>query len=534
MTRAVRFSLRLFGVALLILTLLLTISCSLQDSELTTADATADATAETPAEAEPDPTEPPPEPPITPETDTSEMTPPPDESTAAHDVTTAEPLPEENTEPDTEPDSEVITEPPEVETIPPERIPDGTLPFVPDHPEAITNDWKAIWISQFDLTLMYLQNGAQRPEDDFRKRVTVMMDNIAADGFNTVILQLRPYGDSMYPSELFPPSRYCVGSYAGSFLYDPIPVLLELCKERGLSVHGWINPLRAMMAAELQQVDDRYPIKQWYNDPSKRGDYLVETEGRWYLNPAHSEVRRLICDGAAEILTRYDLDGIHMDDYFYPTTDAVFDMNAYSAYQSGGGTLSLADWRRDNLNKLVSELYATVKTYDLRALFGISPSGVLTTVYNNHYADVYKWCSSPGYVDYICPQVYFGFEHATCPFDEVCELWQDLIQTDYVSLVIGMTFGKAAAGIDEWAGAAGKDEWSRYNDILLRSLQYTETLERCVGVTVFCYQHLFDLATGEILEASLTEHTLFTPYFKEISWHTNSQEDTSKNANSTP
>ncbi len=503
-------ALRAIGAALLVLTLALLIACSFKAPQLT------DTAANTATEITPDPTEPSNDPSETPETEPSEPPTPSDE------ITTADDTAEEDTVLDVETvsDAEDTTAPPEENTTPSERVPNGDLPFVPDRPEIISKDWKAIWISQFDLTLMYLKNGTQRPEDDFRNRVAVMMDNVASDGFNTVILQLRPYGDSMYPSELFPPSRYCVGSYAEEFLYDPIAVVLELCRERSLSVHGWINPLRAMTVADLQQVDDKYPLKQWYNDTDKRGDYLVEVSGRWYLNPTHSEVRKLICDGAAEILSRYDLDGIHLDDYFYPTTDTSFDGNAYAAYQSNGGELALADWRRENLDKLVSELYATVKTHDLRALFGISPSGVLYTVYNTHYADVYKWCSSPGYVDYICPQVYFGFEHATCPFDEVCETWQNLIQTDYVSLIIGVTFGKATAGIDEWAGAAGKDEWSRYNDILLRSLQYTETLERCVGVTVFCYQHLFDLETGDILEASLTEHTLFTPYFKAISWHT--------------
>ncbi len=478
-------------MALLCLTLLVTlIACDAGNTEDTTPEITAEAT----PEATDAPTEPPTE------KETEPMTEP--ETT----IETTEAPTEAPTEPETE------------------RVPDGTLPFVPSNPETIDSDWKAIWLSQFDLTQMYASGSSQRAEADFRKRMVVVLDNVVGDGYNTVILQLRPYADSMYPSEIYPPSRYCVGSYAGDFQYDPIAIIMELCAERDLTVHGWINPMRGMTNAELLQVDDKYLIKQWYNDTDKRGDYLVSVSDRWYLNVAHPEVRKLICDGAAEILETYDMAGIHMDDYFYPTTDVSFDSKAYNAYKKEGGKLALADWRKENLDKLVSELYATVKTHSLRALFGISPSGVMDTVLNSHYADVINWCGNPGYIDYICPQVYFGFEHATCAFDQTCLKWQNIIKTDYVSLIIGMTFGKAAAGTDQWAGAAGKDEWTRHKDIMLRSLQYTETLEKCVGVTVFCYQHLWNIGNGTILPSTKAEHEPFATYLKEVTWHKETSE----------
>ena len=432
-----------------------------------------------------------------------------------------EPPTEKETEPMTEPETteEVTTEEITTEEETTERVPDGTIPFVPDHPETIDSDWKAIWLSQFDLQSIYTSGSTQRAEDDFRKRMVVVLDNVVGDGYNTVVLQLRPYADSMYPSEVYPPSKYSMGSYAGEFKYDPIAIVMELCKERGLSVHGWINPMRGMTEDEIKQVDDKYLIKQWYNDASKKGDYIVFVNKNWYLNIAHPEVRKLICDGAAEILERYEMDGIHMDDYFYPTTDASFDSKAYSAYKKEGGKLSLAEWRKDCLSTLVAELYATVKTHDLRALFGISPAGNINTVRDSHYADVDKWCGNPGYIDYICPQVYFGMEHASWAFDKTCKIWQDIIKTDYVSLIIGMSFGKAVAGVDNYAGAAGKDEWTRHKDIMYRCLQYTETLDKCVGVTVFSYQHLWDRGTGAVVPASKLEHEAFAAYLKEVTWH---------------
>ena len=441
----------------------------------------------------------------------------PEETTPQFDQPTQAPT-EQETEPMTEPETtEAPTEAPtEPET---EKIPDGTIPFVPSHPETIDEDWKAIWLSQFDLQSIYTSGSAQRPEADFRKRMTTVLDNVKNDGYNTVVLQLRPYGDSMYPSEVYPPSKYSMGSYAGTFTYDPIAIVVEMCHEHGMSVHGWINPMRAMGKDEIKSVDDKYLIKQWYNDSSKNGDYLVYAKSNWYLNIAHPEVRKLICDGAAEILAKYEMDGIHMDDYFYPVTDASFDAKAYSAYKAGGGMLSLADWRKDNLNQLVAELYATVKTHDLRALFGISPAGNINTVRDSHYADVDTWCGNPGYIDYICPQVYFGFEHASWAFDKTCKIWQDIIKTDYVSLIIGVSFGKAVAGVDNYAGAAGKDEWTRHKDIMARSLQYTESLDKCVGITVFSYQHLWDRASGAVVPASKLEHEAFAEYLKVVTWH---------------
>ncbi len=441
-------------------------------------------------------------------------------------MTEPETIPE--TEPDTIPETEIIpeteTEPETIpETIPEtepetEKVPDGTLPFVPEKPERITTDWKAIWLSQFDMQNVYTNGaGSQRSESDFRTKMTKILDNVVKDGFNTVILQLRPYADSIYPSEVYPPSRYATGNYAKDFTYDPVAIIMELCEERNLSVHAWINPMRGMTEAEIQQVDDKYLIKQWYNDPTKKGTYITFVNKNWYLNPAYPEVRKLICDGAAEILEKYNMDGVHMDDYFYPTTDTTFDAKAYTAYRQEGGKLDVLSWRRTNLDALVSELYATVKTHDLRALFGISPAGNINTVYGSHCADVYNWCANPGYIDYIMPQVYFGFEHASWDFVKTCNLWSDAIQTEYVDLIIGVSFGKALSGVDNYAGS-GKNEWSEHKDILSRGLLHSATLDKCVGMTVFCYQYLYDPGTGVLVYGTKQEHEAFVETLKTITW----------------
>ena len=140
-------------------------------------------------------------------------------------------------------------------------------------------------------------------------------------GINTVYLHLRAFGDAYYCSQLFPPAA-AVGDF------DPLPILLEEAHRLHLSVHGWINPLRLQNDAGMGALSDRYQIGQWYRDSQKNGTYLCKVGDYWWLNPAYPEVRQLIADGVAEIVQQYEVDGIHLDDYFYPTTETAFDAAA--------------------------------------------------------------------------------------------------------------------------------------------------------------------------------------------------------------
>ena len=379
------------------------------------------------------------------------------------------------------------------------------------------DDMKCMWLSQFDLSRIYCDGSVEREEASFRQLMATVLDNVVNNGINTVILQVRPNADSMYPSEVYPPSAYVVGAYGEDFSYDAVAIILELAKERELSIHAWINPLRAMTDTQIKAVPQKYAIRQWYDDYSLNGKYIVKVGSNWYLNPAYSEVRELILAGAKEIMQKYDFDGLHMDDYFYPTTDASFDTSAYMQYRRNGGTLEIGDFRREALNKLVSGMYETVKKIDPAALYGISPAGNYNTVYNSHYADVLTWCAEPGYIDYICPQIYFGLEHASFGFKKTAEVWQGYIKTDAVKMIVGMSLGKAQSGVDNYAGA-GKDEWKNNKDVLKRCLEYTTELDCCVGVAYFCYQYFYDPISAEPNSATAEERNNFVPLLCEISW----------------
>lgn len=401
----------------------------------------------------------------------------------------------------------VSTQPTAPETTP------AQAPTTP--PQAVQNgDIKAIWLSQFDLSPIYRNGDGQRSQEDFTAKMETVLNNVASSGFNTVFLQIRPNADSMYPSQFYPQSAYVTGTLGKEADYDPVAIIVALAHERNLAIHAWINPMRGMDEAEILLVSREFPIRRWYDSDSVRGKYIVLVDGKWYLNPAYKEVSDLIVSGAEEALTRYDFDGLHMDDYFYPTTDPGFDAIAYNAF---GGSKTLAEFRRGNLNLLVGRLYEMTHSLDRGLVFGISPAGNAEAVYNEQYADIYTWCARSGYLDYICPQVYFGLEHGSFDFQKVCNTYSRMIQNENVQLIIGMTFGKAVSGEDKWAGD-GKYEWAEHKDVLKRSLETTKGLAHCRGVSVFCYQYLFDPLTGAPIPETAQERENFIPLLKAISW----------------
>ncbi len=430
-----------------------------------------------------------------------------------------EPETEHTTEAPTEPETEQTTEAPtepETERTTEESTEPVTQPAMEEE-VLLYEDMKAMWLSQYDLASIYQAASAQRNVSDFTERMAQVFDNIKAQGFNTVFLQVRPNGDSMGYSQYYPMSSYVTGMVGRDAQYDPVEIMVELAHERALSIHAWINPMRAMKEKEILTVPESYLIRQWYEDEELRGKYIVSVKGTWYLNPAYAPVANLIVNGAEELMGQYDFDGLHMDDYFYPTTDPSFDAAAYDQYCADGGSLGLAEFRRDVLNRLVQQLYTMTRESRTGRIFGISPAGNLDTVYNSQFADVYRWCGSAGYIDYICPQVYFGLEHGSFDFVKVSKQYQSMIKTDSVDLIVGMSFGKAFTQEDQWAGS-GKNEWKDHKDVMARCLQATKEFEKCRGVSVFCYQYFFDPLQETEISQTAEERANFVPILKEISW----------------
>lgn len=346
-------------------------------------------------------------------------------------------------------------------------------------------DVKGMWISYLDLASVL----RGKSEQEFTQNITAVFDNCKSMGLNTVIVQVRPFGDALYPSALFPWSHTVTGVQGKDPGYDPLKIMVALAHERQLSFHAWINPLRVKSADAKMKLSENNQAAKWFAEETKKNDWVVETADGLFLNPAIPEARQLVIDGAVEIVKNYDVDAIHLDDYFYPTTDESFDYEqnasnppkAYNRYLSEGGKLSHADFRRENINQLVSGLYKAVKEADSSVAVGISPQGNNDNNYNTQYADVTKWMQSDGYLDYVCPQIYWEFSNAQAPFSDKLAQWSALATNEDVALYIGLAPYKI--------GTEG--EWAETDDLMKRQIETIANNKRSAGFMLFRYDSLF-------------------------------------------
>lgn len=376
-------------------------------------------------------------------------------------------------------------------------------------PKLNYNTVKAVWISQYEINSMIRNYTGQYSKSTFTSKVNKALTAAKETGFNTIMVQVRPNGDSFYPSSYYPYSKYIVGSYGNTSSYDPFQVIIDEAQKLALSVHAWVNPLRLMSTSEIASVSSSYLIKQWYNSSSYKGTYIVAYNGTYYLNPAYEAVRNLIIDGVEEICNNYNVDGIHFDDYFYPTTDASFDQAAFTA----SGQLSRGTFRRSCVNLLVKGVYSAVKAIDDDIIFGISPSGNITNNMDMYYADVKTWANNEGYVDYLAPQLYWGFQHTVSPYETALASWVNLIGAkDYVKLIVGLDLSMASGETDSYDGT----EWSTYKDVIARQISVSSTKENFAGVCLFSMQYYYNVSSGAYVSGLTAERQNFTPVIKAL------------------
>lgn len=336
-----------------------------------------------------------------------------------------------------------------------------------------------VWISYNELS-MKDKNGGNA--EQFTKKIAEMLDNCAELGINTVFLQVRPFCDAMYRSELFPWSEYLTGKQGGAVDYDPLKIAVNEAHKRGISLHAWINPFRISFDTDKSRLSEDNPALKLLNDNSKEVR-VVEADGGLYFCPASTENHKLVIDGVREIIQNYDVDGIHIDDYFYPSTDERVDKAYYEKYKQEGGKQKLDEWRLNVISSFVSQLYTAVKSENTDCVFSISPAGNINNNYEQEYADVKLWCSQRGYCDWIIPQLYYGFENELLPFDEACKAWEKL---DTVGAV-RMLYGIAAYKLDE-----SDEEFNVGNGIIEKEISAAKSTSNYGGVVFFSYSALAD------------------------------------------
>ncbi|MEF9983303.1 MAG: family 10 glycosylhydrolase [Oscillospiraceae bacterium] len=348
-------------------------------------------------------------------------------------------------------------------------------------------EMRGVWISYLDFNTLL----KGKSEGEFRTNIKKAFSNITDLGMNTVIVQVRPFSDALYYSDIFPISHIVTGTEGVDPGFDPLKIMVDYAHSYGLEIEAWINPYRVRNSGTKAELSSENPAKKWLDS----GDLAVVSHqtGISY-NPASDKAIQLIVDGVAEIVQNYDVDGIHFDDYFYPTTEQSFDSQSYAKYQSNGGSLSLANYRRENVNKLVRAVYSKIKSINPNVKFGISPQGNLENNFDQQYIDVDKWLSNQGYVDYICPQIYFGFENTKYPFAYTVKLWNDKIKVQGIELYIGMAPYKIGTE-DKWAGE-GKNEWIQSSNTLQRMVLESRKYNKCEGFFMYRYDSLINPIQG--------------------------------------
>jgi uncharacterized lipoprotein YddW (UPF0748 family) len=275
------------------------------------------------------------------------------------------------------------------------------------------SDFRAAWVAS-----VYNINFPSRPglsAEEQERQIASIVETAKRAGLNALMVQVRPEGDALYRSELEPWSRFLTGVQGESPGYDPLAVFLREGSRYGVSIHAWINPYRAASnsAQPRASTQEAYTLS----------GAIRRVGSSLWLDPGDPSVRRHVEAVVKDLLDRYAVAGVVLDDYFYPYPSrgnprGYFpDTATYSRYRSGGGTLSLDDWRRHNVDLLISELHETVKAVRPNAFFGVSPFGIYThgapasvqaelDQYRDLYSDPVKWIRQ-GWVDYLSPQLYW-------------------------------------------------------------------------------------------------------------------------------
>ena len=364
------------------------------------------------------------------------------------------------------------------------------IPSKSEEEKSEVTERKAVFISYIELG-NYIRG---KDVSDAKKTIDDMIKNVNNFGFNMIILQVRSFSDAIYPSTIFPSSRSVVNMEGDTLSFDVLDYFIKIAHKNNIELHAWINPYRISNDTDINVISKDNPAYKLLNTDSIK---VIDNVGIYY-NPASSEVLDLILDGIEEIIKNYDVDGIHFDDYFYPKSSDI-DYIEYNIAKDLDSSLTLQEFRLSVITSLIKKSYDLIKDYDKSILFGISPDGNIDNNYNSNYVDTRLFCSEKGYLDYIMPQVYYGFLNSVKPFEDTVKSWNNLI-TNGIDLIPALAFYKTG-NIDEFA-KEGVNEWIDYNNIIAREVMLSRELTNYSGFSIFRYDSLFsnNLSLNAFLE----------------------------------
>ncbi|TDU79145.1 family 10 glycosylhydrolase [Streptomyces sp. KS 21] len=306
-----------------------------------------------------------------------------------------------------------------------------------------TAEFRAMWIASVENVDWPSESGLDA--EDQRSELTGLLDTAVARRLNAVILQVRPTADAMWPAAREPWSQWLTGEQGEDPGWDPLGTAVAEAHARGLELHAWFNPYRVANHTHPERLAEDHPAR-------RNPGWTVPYNGKLYYNPGLPEVRAFVQEAMLDAVSRYEVDGVHWDDYFYPypAEGQYFDDDdAYARH--GGAFASRADWRRDNTDTLVREMSQRLRSIRPEARFGVSPFAVWRNsdrdplgsptqagveTYDDLYADTRKWVRE-GWIDYIVPQAYWQIGHPAADYAKIVPWWADTVAGTGVALYVG-------------------------------------------------------------------------------------------------
>jgi len=315
-----------------------------------------------------------------------------------------------------------------------------------------------------------------------QEEMIFLLDSLQAIGINAIIFQVRPTADALYKSEYEPSSHWLTGTQGDSLTWDPLQWTIEQAHARKMEVHVWLNPYRVNLAKTDTSMISADHI--WRKHP----EWFWEYNKQWYFDPGLDVTREWICTIVQDIISRYDVQAIHMDDYFYPYPVGklqIPDAETFAKYPRGFE--DIREWRRNNVNMAIQDISATIRECKDSVQFGISPFGVWRnasvdstgsattagiTNYDDLYADIRLWIKN-GWIDYVLPQLYWEIGKKAADYEVLAHWWANEVRGTNCKLYIGMAPYRLE-------GAKRDSPWAQGNEIS-RQMRLNRTIPEISG-----------------------------------------------------
>ena len=333
---------------------------------------------------------------------------------------------------------------------------------------------KAVFLSYIEIN-DYIKNTNQEIS---KSTIRKIINNIKSMNLNTIILQVRAASDAIYDSKIFPKSLYLVNNEQASY-YDVLAYFIKEAHKYNVKVIAWINPYRVRTTNNINTITKNNPAYKYLNTDT------IYIENGVYFNPSKKEVTDLIVKGVEEVL-EYKVDGILFDDYFYPNTN--IDEKDYQEYIKNNDYVSPENYRLDIINNMIKKVYKKCKKKKIP--FGISPDGNIENNYNNHYADIKTWLKSDEYIDFIMPQIYYGFYNSSRDYINTLKEWESYIINNNIDLYVALAFYKVGQ-YDKYA-RDGSNEWLTNDNIIMREILLSRNAKNYKGFSLFRYNNIFN------------------------------------------